>query len=63
MQQVLLEQTSAEWVTPEPTTRMANEIMHDAFGTSSEEEEGHGQERVRRKGVRSIQSTTCSVLF
>jgi hypothetical protein len=62
MQQVLLEQTSAEWVTPEQMTRMADEIMHDAFGTSSEEE-GHGQERVRRKGVRSIQSTTCSVLF
>jgi hypothetical protein len=41
-------QRSAEQATPEQMTRTADELMHKAFGTSSEEEdkekEGHMEE-------------------
>jgi hypothetical protein len=51
-------------VTPEQTTQTADEIMHDAFGTSSKEEKGQGEEGVRRRtGVNSSQPTTNSLLF
>jgi hypothetical protein len=48
MQQVPPEQTSVEQATQEQTARTADELMHNALGTSSEEEEGeeesHGEE-------------------
>jgi hypothetical protein len=54
-------------VTPEQTIQTADEIMHDAFGTSSKEEEeekGQGEEGVRRRmGVNSSQPTKNSLLF
>jgi hypothetical protein len=43
MLQVPPEQMSVEQVTLEQTTWIADELMHDAFGTSSEEE-GHEEE-------------------
>jgi hypothetical protein len=45
------------------TTRMINEIMHDAFGASSmEEEEGQGEEGVRRR-IGSAVADQLHVLF
>jgi hypothetical protein len=52
-----LEQTSAEQATLKQTTHMADGLIHDAFGTSSEEE-GHEEDRVS-----SSRPTTSSFLF
>jgi hypothetical protein len=37
-------QVPPEQTTPEQMAQMSDEVMHDALGTLSEEEEGHGEE-------------------
>jgi hypothetical protein len=55
---------SVDQATPEQTARTTNVLMHNALGTSSEEEEGRREEEVWRKtGVGGSQPTTGSLLF